>query len=339
MSWDVPASQRSPSTRPAGAQRQRDLDRGRAAAARDRPTPASFIKVQVGDQTEEVGATIREALAEAAGVDVDDVSVNLVSSSWGSEITKKAVRALVDLPRPRRALHLAAVRVADGARRRSWRWCTTCSISVGIYSLFGFEVTPATVDRVPHHPRLLAVRHDRRVRQGPGERSQVRHAEAALRRRHQRVDEPGADALAEHELLVDRCRSCRCCSSAPACSGQVTLAEFALALLVGMVTGAYSSIFVAAPLLGILKRTRPATGRQRKVPRPSARRSRDMVIGRAASAVAAPAPAAAERAVAAPRPPTPVRSKRPAPRRARRPRRRRRRRSRTRPRPRKKKRR
>jgi preprotein translocase subunit SecF len=35
--------------------------------------------------------------------------------------------------------------------------------------------------------------------------------------------------------------------------GQVTLQEFALALLVGMLTGAYSSLFIAAPLVGWLK--------------------------------------------------------------------------------------
>jgi preprotein translocase subunit SecF len=35
--------------------------------------------------------------------------------------------------------------------------------------------------------------------------------------------------------------------------GQVTLREFAIALLVGMLTGAYSSIFLASPLLGLLK--------------------------------------------------------------------------------------
>ncbi len=35
--------------------------------------------------------------------------------------------------------------------------------------------------------------------------------------------------------------------------GQVTLREFALALLVGMITGAYSSLFVASPLLGWFK--------------------------------------------------------------------------------------
>jgi preprotein translocase subunit SecF len=35
--------------------------------------------------------------------------------------------------------------------------------------------------------------------------------------------------------------------------GQVTLLEFALALLIGMLTGAYSSIFIATPVFGILK--------------------------------------------------------------------------------------
>ena len=41
--------------------------------------------------------------------------------------------------------------------------------------------------------------------------------------------------------------------------GQVTLREFAIALLIGMLTGAYSSIFLATPILGMLKRKeRPA---------------------------------------------------------------------------------
>ena len=35
--------------------------------------------------------------------------------------------------------------------------------------------------------------------------------------------------------------------------GQITLREFAIALLVGMLTGAYSSLFIAAPFLGWLK--------------------------------------------------------------------------------------
>ncbi|MGA1052071.1 MAG: hypothetical protein ACO3WU_07225, partial [Ilumatobacteraceae bacterium] len=55
----------------------------------------SVVKVQVGDQPESVGSDLRGAFAESAGVETDEVTVNLVSSSWGSEITAKALRALV----------------------------------------------------------------------------------------------------------------------------------------------------------------------------------------------------------------------------------------------------
>jgi preprotein translocase subunit SecF len=39
--------------------------------------------------------------------------------------------------------------------------------------------------------------------------------------------------------------------------GAVALREFALALLVGLLTGSYSSIFIAAPVLGMLKDREP----------------------------------------------------------------------------------
>ncbi len=60
--------------------------------------------------------------------------------------------------------------------------------------------------------------------------------------------------------------------------GQSTLAEFALALFVGMVTGAYSSIFVAAPLLGVLKRS-DASWEGRNIDRAVGEALRDMVMG------------------------------------------------------------
>jgi preprotein translocase subunit SecF len=39
--------------------------------------------------------------------------------------------------------------------------------------------------------------------------------------------------------------------------GAVTLREFALALLVGLITGSYSSIFIASPLLAMFKQREP----------------------------------------------------------------------------------
>ena len=60
--------------------------------------------------------------------------------------------------------------------------------------------------------------------------------------------------------------------------GQSTLAEFALALFIGMVTGAYSSIFVASPLLGILKTT-DKSWEARNIDRAVGEPLRDMVMG------------------------------------------------------------
>ena len=87
-------------------------------------------------------------------------------------------------------------------------------------------------------------------------------------------------------LGVGRCRCCRCCSSAPGCSARSTLREFAIALLVGMITGAYSSIFVASPLLGMAQgtRRRRSPTAQRRATTSSARTcGRVVVAGPAAS--------------------------------------------------------
>ena len=61
--------------------------------------------------------------------------------------------------------------------------------------------------------------------------------------------------------------------------GAVTLREFALALLVGLLTGSYSSIFIAAPLLAMFKEREPryrtvrtAARHRRRARAPGARR-------------------------------------------------------------------
>jgi preprotein translocase subunit SecF len=59
--------------------------------------------------------------------------------------------------------------------------------------------------------------------------------------------------------------------------GQTTLEEFGLALLVGLITGAYSSLFIAAPLLGYLKKT-DANWKSRTTPRATGEELRDMVV-------------------------------------------------------------
>ena len=178
-----------------------------------------IIKVQVDDQPAEVRDPLQEAFAEAAGVEPDDVSVSSVSSRWGWEITKKAIWALVIF------LGLIALFISI---RFEWRMALSAIlamihdvlIAVGIYSVFGFVVTPATViafltilgyslydtivvfDRIKENERRLA-------------------ASGLVRgRRRERVGEPGAAALAQHQHRRRCSRCCRCSSSAPASSAR-----------------------------------------------------------------------------------------------------------------------
>ncbi|MFM8853371.1 MAG: hypothetical protein ACKOGL_09305, partial [Acidimicrobiaceae bacterium] len=53
------------------------------------------MRVQVGDQPEAIRLAVQQSFAELAKVEIEEVSVASVSSSWGRSITEKAVRALV----------------------------------------------------------------------------------------------------------------------------------------------------------------------------------------------------------------------------------------------------
>jgi preprotein translocase subunit SecF len=210
-----------------------------------------FVKVQVGDQPAEVGNELRQAFADAAGIDVNDVNVNLVSASWGGEVTESAVRAL---------LVFVAIVAVYLSIRFEWRMAVAAIvamlhdivIAVGIYSVFQFIVTPPTV--IAFLTILGYSLYDTVIVFDRVKENEARFAAQKP---------PYADILnvsMNHVLM--RSLNTSISSVVPVISlllvgagllGQATLAEFAIALLLGMVIGAYSSIFLAVPLLGLLK--------------------------------------------------------------------------------------
>ena len=219
-----------------------------------------IVKVQIADEPEDVRIVVQEALAEAAGVDPADVSVASVSSSWGEQITRKAITALVVF------LVLIAIVIAI---RFEWRMAVAAIIamlhdvvvSAGIYSIFGFAVSPATViafltilgyslydtivvfDRVRENERRVAA-----AGLSAGDLVNVSANQVLMRSLNTSLSAilPVISLLLIGSVLL----------------GQITLREFAIALLIGMVTGAYSSIYLATPILGMLKRSmRSTTGR------------------------------------------------------------------------------
>jgi preprotein translocase subunit SecF len=235
-----------------------------------------FVKVQVGDQPEEVGTELRADFAEAAGVDVDSINVNLVSSSWGEEVTNKAIQALVVF------VILVMIYISI---RFEWRMAITAIvamlhdvlISVGIYSIFQFIVTPPTV--IAFLTILGYSLYDTIV-----VFDRIKENES----RFGSVKPPYADVLnvSMNQVLM-RSLNTTISSVVPVISllfigafilGQATLSEFAIALLVGMLTGTYSSIFVAVPLLYALKTRDPEWSGSRNATRVTGEPLREMVV-------------------------------------------------------------
>lgn len=276
VSWDVPATEGFTVADAEQVLDDNGLSSDGARLQRRSSDSGDFIKVQVGDPPETTGADLRAAFAGAAGVAVDEVNVNLVSSSWGTEITGKAVRALVIF------LIIVAVFISV---RFEWRMAIAAIaamihdvlISVGIYSIFQFVVTPPTV--IAFLTILGYSLYDTIV-----VFDRIKENEARFAARKPRYDD--IINVSMNQVLM-RSLTTSFSSIVPVVSllfvgagilGQGTLAEFALALLVGMITGAYSSIFVAAPLLGMFKRSDP-NWQERNIPAAVGPALREMVMG------------------------------------------------------------
>jgi preprotein translocase subunit SecF len=215
----------------------------------------SRLKIQVGDQTQDLVGKVQQKLADAAKVDVSQVASTHVSSSWGRSITEKAIKALVIF------LVLVSLFIAW---RLEWRMAIAAIVamlhdvllSVGVYSVFGFEVTPATV--VAFLTILGFSLYDTIV-----VFDKVRENETKYH--GQRV--PYADTInvSMNQVLM-RSLNTSLAAVLPVLSllvlgagvlGAVALREFALALLVGLITGSYSSIFIASPFLAVTKERDP----------------------------------------------------------------------------------
>ncbi len=243
------------------------------------------IRIQVGAQATDVQTKVRNDLAAKAGVNPEEVSVNAVSASWGSEITKKAVRALI--------FFFIAIALYISIRFE-WRMAIAAIlavihdvlISVGIYSIFGFEVTPETVvafltilgfslyDTIVVFDKV----HENAKRYAGGRTTYREIVNLSMNQTLMRsLNTSLAAVLPVLSLLV----------VGSWILGAVALQDFAVALLVGLITGSYSSIFIATPILAVLKDREPKWRAVRE------RAARNAEAGRGATAVPAPAMASA----------------------------------------------
>ncbi|CAN5748546.1 protein translocase subunit SecF [soil metagenome] len=245
------------------------------------------------DQREEV----LDALSGLTGTSTDDIGVSTVGPSWGEEISEKALRALVLF------LILVAIYITV---RLEWQMAVgslvglvhDLIISVGVYALFQFEITPATV--ISFLTILGYSLYDGIVVCDKVQENRARVGVAG------RMTYSESMSLSLNQTLM-RSLNTSITALLPVLSmlvvgsfilGAVTLKEFAVALAVGLTVGAYSSVFVAAPVVAWIREREPRNRSLRE--RLEAQRTVDPVSGQPASPerqpVGAAAPAGAGRA-------------------------------------------
>ncbi len=214
------------------------------------------IRVASGNQTPEQQTKISQALAELAKVDAGQVSVNDVGPSWGKAVTKKARNALIVF------FILISAYIS---LRFEWKMAVAALgavvhdilVTVGVYSISRFEVTPATVVAFltilgySLYDTIVVFDKVEENTKGLGATGRFTYSDTVN--------------LSMNQVLM-RSLNTSIVAIMPIVSilvigagvlGATTLNDFGLALLVGLLTGAYSSIFVASPILAMLKEREP----------------------------------------------------------------------------------
>ncbi|MEP7059219.1 MAG: protein translocase subunit SecF [Actinomycetota bacterium] len=206
------------------------------------------VQIRTGafSNTEETDK-VAQALADQAGIDRADVNTTSFSATWGSEISSKALKGLI--------LVLLAIGVYIALRFELQMAIGAMIalvhdiiITVGVYALVGREVTPATVIAVL---TILGFSlYDTVVIYDKIQENTESSAQLA------RLGYVGVVDRSLNQVLM-RSVNTSLVVLLPILSlllfGGTTLKDFAFAMFVGVAIGAYSSIFIAAPVLTMIK--------------------------------------------------------------------------------------
>jgi preprotein translocase subunit SecF len=233
-------------------------------------------------------AAIRRDLAAQAGIDPVDVNVEDVGPTWGGEISRKAAIGLV-VVLVAITLYITLrfeLKMAIGAMIALVH---DVLITIGVYALTGREVTPETVIAILTILGFslydTVVIYDK-IQENLETQSLVA-----------RLGSDGVVDLSLNQVLM-RSVNTSLVVLIPILSlllfGGDTLKDFAFAMFIGVAIGAYSSVFIAAPILAILKRREQ---RFRQLEQRLSDRER-VVSRRTAAPAAATGDAAAARATA-----------------------------------------
>lgn len=191
-------------------------------------------------------------LAKAAAISTSKVSLNDVGPTWGGEITSKAIRALIGFFIAI-SLYITIRFEVKMALAALVAVVHDILVTIGIYAITGFDVTPATVIALltilgySLYDTIVVFDRVKENVKGLVDSGKMRYSDC--------VD------YSMNQVLM-RSINTSIIAIIPILSilvigaeilGASTLQQFGLALFIGLTTGAYSSLFIASPLLASLK--------------------------------------------------------------------------------------
>ena len=244
---------------------------GKVEDAKDQAAKVAAYRASINKMTSEVEDLVDLEAAERARLSQDvtdvltrltgtpeaEVTIDTVGPSWGQQISDKAQSALV--------VFLAAITIFITIRFELQMAIATVValfhdliVVVGLYSLFNFPVTPATVIALLtmlgfsiYDGIVVFDRVDDNTGLASGTKPQMTYSEMAN--------------LSLTQVLM-RSLNTSITTLLPIVSvllvgsvalGASTLEEYGIALFLGLLSGAYSSLFIATPLLALLKEREP----------------------------------------------------------------------------------
>lgn len=230
---------------------------GGSASANVTTIGGDTIRVQTEELDGDESREVARELASTFGVPQSEVSSNFIGPSWGASVSQQALRALV--------VFLVITTALMALYYRNWKMAVASMvalahdmvITVGIYTWTGFEVSPATligfltVLGYSLYDTVVVFDHVKENTRAAFQNKRSTFAHAAN--------------LAVNQTLV-RSINTTVIAVLPIVAvliigfaklGPGTLLDLSLALFIGMTVGAFSSVFIATPLLVDLRRKDP----------------------------------------------------------------------------------
>ncbi len=215
------------------------------------------VRVQTDQMTDAETREVTTALAEAYDVAESKVSSSFIGPSWGQDVTRQSLWGL--------AIFLALTFLILAIYFRTWKMSVAAIIglidvlviTVGVYAVFGFEISPAavigflTILSYSLYDTTVVFDKVRENTREDGEKSGRTFGESVN--------------LAVNQTLV---RSINTTVVAALPTGAIlfigalwlgaqTLTDISLSIFVGTIVAAYSTLFVAAPLFSLMRENEP----------------------------------------------------------------------------------